>query len=561
MQNKNENWLIAGIITVMAIILFINLGSGEIQPWDEGLYAIRSKSILHYNDFWDQTAYSSGGLYSSTYPPLTIWFISGAMSIFGENPFSVRLFSALCSIASLIFIFLISKRAVSFRFSVLTVILTAGTFVWDKFSREGMTDIPLTFFFILTFWSVLKLKESEERKKIILFASLFAIGFACALMTKIVISFIPLLFVIPLLFEKGNKKWFLVIASVIAIALASPWYIYMINHHGAVFYKALLVPHIYSIVETNSPNLGQLYYLNQLLVSNPFIIFAIILLLLLISKKLRTNIIDPGNSNFVVYSTALWFLLTFIILSMAKTKMLHYTIYMIPPAILLIVIFLNNIKMLINKPKLIWFIFIAIITLIIWSLSPGLREDIKQILTFHQFSIHSIIFVSIIICFIVLIISLSGNIILKLSDNFSDSFIFVCSLLLITNIIILNSYYKLGHSYGAEKAAGIVLKSNEKSFIYLYHEATSSESLNPQLAWYTNGIMNKWVNGKSCTTYPLPLTTNLADTLNKMRKIDDNIVIYYKPREEEFAQAVIKDVSKEWTKITYCERYIVFRRK
>ncbi|MBI5323971.1 MAG: glycosyltransferase family 39 protein, partial [Ignavibacteriae bacterium] len=140
MAQKNHNWIITGIIALMAIIVFINLGTGEIQPWDEGLYAIRAKSILHYDDFWDQTEYSSGGLYSSTYPPLTIWFMSGAMKLFGENEFSARFFSALCSIFSLIFIYLISKKVVSFKYSVLTIILTGTTIVWNKFSREGMTD-------------------------------------------------------------------------------------------------------------------------------------------------------------------------------------------------------------------------------------------------------------------------------------------------------------------------------------------------------------------------------------------------------------------------------------
>ncbi|TAL68790.1 MAG: hypothetical protein EPN82_08950 [Bacteroidetes bacterium] len=561
MLQKKEKWIITGVIALMSIIVFINLGKGEIQPWDEGLYAIRAKSILHFNDFWDQTLYSSGGLYSSTYPPLTIWFMSGAMSVFGENGFSVRFFTVLCSIASLIFIYLISKRIVSFKYSLLAVILTGSTYVWDKFSREGMTDIPLTFFFILTFWAVIKLRESDEKKKIIFYSIIFALGFASALMTKIIISFLPLLFVFLLSFEKNNKKWYLLLASIIAISLASPWYIYMIIQYGAPFYKALFVPHIYSVVETNSPKLGPFYYLNQLLVSNPFVLFTFVLIILLISKNIRNSIIEKIRTDYVLYASVLWFGIIFIILSIARTKMLHYSVYMVPPAILISVIFIENMKLFIKNYRLIWLLFLSIIIFTVWSFSNGIRQDIKLIFTAYHFSTNALVLISLITISLCAVIFIKGKIIQNLTDKFSTAFIFVCSLMLITNIIVLNSFYTLGHSYGAEKAAGYVLKSNENSFIYLYHEATSSESLNPQLAWYTMGIMNNWIEGKKCKTYPLPLNANISDTLEKMKSLKENIVIYYKPKEEEFAKVVCDKVSKEWHKVDFCDRYIVFRRR
>jgi hypothetical protein len=72
--------------------------------------------------------------------------------------------------------------------------------------------------------------------------------------------------------------------------------------------------------------------------------------------------------------------------------------------------------------------------------------------------------------------------------------------------------------------------------------------------------MNNWVKGKTYKPYPLPLNMNLNDTLNKMKSIKDNIVIYYKPREKEFQPIVVESVSKEWKLIEYCDRYIVFRR-
>ncbi len=321
------------IISLLAIIIFINLGKEEIQPWDEGLYAIRAKSVLHYNDAWDQSGYSPGGLYSSTYPPLTIWCMSSFMALFGENGFSVRLFSAICSVLSLIFIYFIALRIMQKKFAITASVLMEGTLVWDKFSRQGMTDIPLAFFFILTFWAVIKFRESNESKRLIAPLIVFTIGFAFALMTKIVISFLPLLFVFLIFLEKGNNKRYLLIASIIAIALASPWYIYMINHYGQPFYQALFVPHIYTVVETNSPKLGMLYYLNQMLISNPLIIFSFFFLIIIFFKNTRKLLLQGSDNVFIISSSMLWFFLSFVVLSLARTKMLHYTLYMLPPAI------------------------------------------------------------------------------------------------------------------------------------------------------------------------------------------------------------------------------------
>ncbi|OGU11827.1 MAG: hypothetical protein A2X61_15490 [Ignavibacteria bacterium GWB2_35_12] len=556
-----EKWWIVFVIALMAIIIFINLGSGEIQPWDEGLYAIRAKSILHFNDFLDQTAYSPGGLYSSTYPPLTIWFISGAMSIFGENQFSVRLFSALCSVAALIFIFLISRRVASFKFSLLAVILTGATLVWNKFSREGMTDIPLTFFFILTFWASIKLRESDDKKKIILFSAIFAVGFASALMTKIVISFLPLLFVFLTFVENNNKKWYLLVASIAAIALASPWYIYMISQHGAPFYKALLVPHIYSVVETNSPKLGVLYYLNQLLVSNSYILFTFVFLLMFISDNFRKKINELIESKYILYTVIMWFSIAFIVLSLSRTKMLHYAVYMVPPAIFIAIVFIENIREIIKNNKIISVLLICVVALIIWSFNPGLREDIKILFTDFSFTNASFIYFLFILVSIASVLFLYINLFDKWISKYMIPIVYFITTILLFNIIVLNGFYRLGHSYGAEKAAGFVLDSKENSFVYLYHEATAADSLNPQLAWYTKGIMNQWVKGKTYKPYTLPLNQKIVDVLNDMKSLKENIVIYYKPREKEFAEIVNKNVSKEWKITEYCDRYIVFRRK
>ncbi len=241
--------------------------------------------------------------------------------------------------------------------------------------------------------------------------------------------------------------------------------------------------------------------------------------------------------------------------------MLHYAVYMVPPAILTAVVFIENFKNIIRNNRVTGILIICIVAMIVWSFSLDLRQDLKLLFTNYILSFESFAFISSIIILFAVVLILPGSIIKKYTSNYLIHIFYILSSVLLINIIVLNSYYRLGHSYGAEKAAGFVLNSNDNSFVYLYNEATAADSLNPQLAWYTKGIMNHWIKGKTYKPYPLPFNQKLSEVLEDMKSLKENIVIYYKPREKEFAEIVYKNVSKEWKITEFCDRYIIFRKK
>ena len=137
MKNFNLTHTAIVIIVFFSALLLFRLNSGEVQPWDEGLYAVRAKSILKYSEIIDQSKHSVGGLYSATYPPVLVWAQAGAMKLFGEGLFAIRIFPVVCSIFSLVFIYLISNRIFSKDFSIIIVIGTACTLSWNTFSRRN----------------------------------------------------------------------------------------------------------------------------------------------------------------------------------------------------------------------------------------------------------------------------------------------------------------------------------------------------------------------------------------------------------------------------------------
>ena len=195
MKPSSSIHTVIAVISFFIILLFLNLNNFEIQPWDEGLYAIRAKAVLEHKLYFDQTEYSAGGLYSSTYPPLTVWLLALSMNYLGESPLAIRFFSVIFSILSLVLIYNISRKIFSIENSLISIFLLSTTLGWNFYSRQGMTDVPLTFFFLLCFWASIKIFEAREAKHLALWAAVFSLSFASALMTKIIISFLPLIFV------------------------------------------------------------------------------------------------------------------------------------------------------------------------------------------------------------------------------------------------------------------------------------------------------------------------------------------------------------------------------
>lgn len=207
MNKTDTNFISFSLLVLSFIVLIFNIELGEVQPWDEGLYAYRARAILESNQWWDQSSVSLGGLYSSTYPPLVPWMIALNLQIFGENLFAIRIFSVLCStFAIFLFVFFLSKQ-----FDYLITFLVGLNLLlsshWLFYSRQGMTDIPLLFFILSNIIVTVKFLEEQYKTKQLVLGLLISFTFFLGLMTKIVLSFIPLLTLI-FVYRYFPKKYF-----------------------------------------------------------------------------------------------------------------------------------------------------------------------------------------------------------------------------------------------------------------------------------------------------------------------------------------------------------------
>lgn len=544
------------IFFLVGIILFMNSAAIEMQPWDEGLYAYRAVSIAQSGNLIDQTNESLAGLYSSTSPPFTHWIIFCSTRLLGENLLAVRLFSLLCSMIAIITLYYISLRVISKEKALLIPIVMSSALIWNQYSRQAMTDIPLIAIFLLSFLLILKFYESGKNNKILLYAFLFSIIFAIGLMTKIVISLFPLLFVFIYILtkQKVSKKFVLIIASLLGIGLALPWYIYMIQAHGAEFYNALFMPHITTAVENNSRQSGVAYYINAIIVSSPFVIFAFLHSGKIL--KLKDFIKIRSRGNFIFISFIAWFSIMFLVFTVSSTKMPYYTNYFFVPMLFLSIYKLDKVNIDRFKARtIIKWILITFLTYY-WSFSFDFRQEVKQLANFHVS--WNIIIVSGIILF--------TGIFYKFADKektcafttkyFKEGLVII-SVILLSRIFFINFTLSGELTTGGEQIVKKIRGLGADTVVYVFNNYANSDSLNPQLEWY---IYKNYPKNKKpiLIKYPISKSEFKLEEILKTDKFTNYNILYYIPSYNDQIGASIIELSKARDIILGVGNYLLY---
>ncbi len=556
-MNQRDIFSITFALFLLSIILLLfNIQKGEIQPWDEGLYAYRAREILNTNQWWDQTPLALGMLYSSTYPPLVPWAMALNMKIFGANLFAIRLFSVLTSSLIIVLFFYTFSHFFNYQIVFLLGVNLLLSSHYFYYSRQGMADIPLLFFVL--FVVVLVYYFVNETKKInkYFFGVGIVVFFASALMTKIVVSLIPLITIPFIYIYYGKKKLYQVsLLFLIGVLVALPWHIFMFSKYGWNFLSAFLPPHLFTIVESNSKHLGPLFYINQLIISNPLLILVFFYIFLRIKiNGLRKSFF---TFNFLSDTFYLWFLGGLLVYSVAPTKLNHYTLYLLIPALYLIlefiVIYFPKLSL---KGKLLTFVLLLVS--LMWSLSPNLRNSLK-IWNLDEIFYHFVMLsVAIIILYTIYLIEKKKKNISIIENKLLESFIYLITISYLVLVIIQVSQRPTGKIFGGERIAKFLESHKVNNFVYLFHKVNDSDTLNPQLAWYTKGSYF----GKDKTKYIIFLGLELRgidfNALNKLNEFKKDIVVYYIYDYIPSIEATIRELSRRRQIYLITPNYVIF---
>ena len=542
------------LISLLAILFsarFINLGSFELQAWDEALYAVRAKSIYFFSCIFDQSAYSIGGLYSATHPPLYVWFTTLAFYIFGISEFSVRFFSAFFGLGSLLMIYLIAKNLFNSKVAFFSTFFLLVNPFFSFWTMQGQFDVTLSFFSSATVYSYIRSREEGSNKKIILTGIL--LGFA--LMAKLFVALYILIVILVFeCFDKNKFNWKNIFKLFfISAIVALPWHLYMILSHSnfdILFFlkQAQLYERTFYGIETNTKELGFFFYINQLFVYLPLFIVPILYFTILNFNKLRTNILF------------LWMFLYLLIISAVSTKLPVYIIQIFIPAIVIgVYYYFEYLNGQISKSKK--FLFLSFILIFIfWSLDQQFRIDIKNLFISNaEISLWKLLFTykNIILSFIAIEVVLVP-LIFFIKYNCTNIIIAVYSAICLFVYIDSISYFSLQNYNGGIKE--IVTTLNKEILVTnKVNGYIIGDGENPQFTFYTDGSDIGWrsdikferLNPKNKINeiYKYLFSNNLKNSYIIYEKSDLYLATYSLPE---------KVVPAKYKKLTETNEYILY---
>ena len=464
--------------------IFLFLGSGEVQSWDEGLFALRARAVIdHDSAWWNQTEHAAGGLYSATYPPLSVWGMTAFMAPFGESAWSVRLFAALCGAGGIVLLFGIVRRRMGRWPAYLAAALLGGALSWLVYARFAMSDVPLMFFCLGALTSLLRLVEADEQSQVRRWTLLFGLCFWAALMTKIVVSFLPLLFVMILWFAASldaQKRKTLLWSSLAAMLAAAPWYFNMLISYGPEFYSALAPPHLYKMAEGGPQSRSWWFYLNRLLVDTPLLLAGLGGLLPTLWRRIRGD----RKVDVLLLVSAVWFVFTFVVFSLAKTRMPHYILMMLPPLVIGIAHCVYDLTRAESRPSVWQRLAIGSIPLALpWSLSEDLRSAIRDGFAGADFGPAVWLLPALILA---LFVWRGAGL-----TRFAARVIIILCVGAALSLHVRAWYYSFATAErqddGAVRVAALLERSSVDSLLVLTHARNLGDLLVPQLTWYTDG--------------------------------------------------------------------------
>jgi 4-amino-4-deoxy-L-arabinose transferase-like glycosyltransferase len=332
------------ILTVIALVLiFWQLGTNHLVPWDEAIYAKISKNMVESGDYVVQTWKSTDPWYEK--PSLYMWLASTFMKVFGVGSFAARLPSALFGLLNVIFVYYFAKKYFNKTVGFISGFALLTFVWWLYYARAAMLDVTATFFISSALFVYFMAKQKSSLIKWV-FVGLFV---GLAVMTKGFIGLLPLpIMILYELYLFGTKEQKLKTGLIVnylgmlvtLLVVAVPWHYEMYRRFGNQFLLEYFGYHVWDRATMAIEDKGQPFwwYLTVLRVSMrlwfiallgafPFTLFV---WLKGVKNKLKTKKI--GLFAFLI----IWSVFVFLFFSIARSKLIWY-IMPIYPALAIIV--------------------------------------------------------------------------------------------------------------------------------------------------------------------------------------------------------------------------------
>ncbi len=233
--------IVAGLIMVWRLDVL------PVQNWDEAIHGQVSRETVK-NGNWLDLTYRGGEYFRK--PPLSFWLRGIAFAIFGDNPWTLRSWSAVAGVATTVLLALwawqllpAGRQVWKNRWLALltAVVFATGPFVFFHAFRTGESDGLLVFFITLTLYAGWRAKTRGR------WLWLFGIATGLSVMTKSAGGLLPIPIILldALLTRTWPYKWRdILLAAALFLFVAVPWHLVEYLRFGNQFWKDYLGLHV-----------------------------------------------------------------------------------------------------------------------------------------------------------------------------------------------------------------------------------------------------------------------------------------------------------------------------
>ena len=160
--SARQQLALAVIVTLAAALRLEGLAETSLAHFDEGVLAANAFSV------WDKGPLKFQLALPLQAPPLFPWLVAAAHALLGSDWVILGKFvSAGLGTATVLLVFALGRRLFGAPFALAAAAVLAASDLHVAYSRMELTDAPLTFFFTLSIYCVLRLYDAASRPTLV----------------------------------------------------------------------------------------------------------------------------------------------------------------------------------------------------------------------------------------------------------------------------------------------------------------------------------------------------------------------------------------------------------
>lgn len=502
-------------LLVLGGLFVMRLTNVEIQPYPEGLYALRGLSIQQTMQWLDQAAIAPGGMYSAMMPPLPAWMVAVGIDVVGPTPLAVRWFSVLCVMVTLLLTYALARRAVTFESSVMAMVIVGTSIPYIVVGRQADALVPFVMAALAIIWSSVTLGDAVSAAGRLLRVGVLAIAVAAGVLSAPIATLVVCIACVVFIRSSSQR---LVVALGIGGGLLAglPWWIVMTSRYGEQVLFALSLPTPTLAVASG----GVLSPLHFLIVSSPLLVVALIWVV----AALRDRSLLMSAEHPEVTILGLLFAVGMLSMAISQDRFLAQAVVLVPPASILSMIALEHIRRQTRATSLV-VAFVCVVIAAVWFTIEHLLREAMSLQTI-------MLGVAISMVAVVLLLQQFRSRAARQSMTVRLYQPIVYGAVALASVVALVRVVRPGPQsiMGGRSVSRLMLDDTlfHRSFAYVFHNTSETDAVNAQLEWYTKGWMSGTRPGLTHMAIALPANESDKATLAIARLLP--WVVYYHPR-------------------------------